>query len=452
MEHKTEILKTESLCPVCLKKIRAEKIKYKDEIYMEKYCSQHGYFKTLIWDGQPFMENWIRRKTPSYPKKHRTKVQKGCPYDCGLCENHTQHTCTALIEVTQRCNLKCNFCFASAGGNHTDIDIEKIRFLYDKVLKCSGICNIQLSGGEPTVRDDLPDIIKLGFDMGFKFIQVNTNGVRIAQDSNYLKKLKQAGLNSIFLQFDGTKERIYKELRGVDLLNLKIKAIENCQKVNIGVVLVPTLVPDVNVDNIGSIIDFAVERIPTVRGVHFQPVSYFGRFINKGNELKRITIPKILRNIEEQTEGRIKKESFFPPGCENSFCSFHGNFIYKGNKALMPVTQNKNSCCCESESGELGAQKSINFTARSWSGVKVDNNISKFNEKKVMTWDEILYNISHFSFSISGMAFQDAWNFDVERVKDCCIHTVSPDGALIPFCAYNVTDAKGNYMYRKIGR
>lgn len=452
MDNGKLLSQTESICPYCLKKIAAKKIKYGNEVYMEKSCPEHGNFKTLLWDGEPSMESWERNKIPTFPKKPFTKVEKGCPFDCGLCPEHRQHTCTALIEVTKRCNLKCKFCFASSGEHNeaSDIDLENIKFMYNSVLKSGGICNIQLSGGEPTMRDDLPDIIKLGHDLGFEFIQVNTNGIRIAQDLNYVKKLKEAGLNSIFLQFDGTNDIIYKKLRGRELLSLKIIAIDNCRKNNIGVVLVPTLVPDVNLNDIGNIIDFALDRIPSVRGVHFQPVSYFGRFSDVPKNNERITIPQVLRYIEEQTKGRIKKESFKPPGCENAFCSFHGNFMYKGKGELVAITSNKNNCCGQTERADVGAEKAKSFTKRSWSGVKMNGNIVKLSEGKGTTWDDIIYNIRNFSFSISGMAFQDAWNFDIERVKDCCIHEVSPEGKLIPFCAYNLTDCNGKYIYRSI--
>jgi uncharacterized radical SAM superfamily Fe-S cluster-containing enzyme len=451
MDSISVLCKTESICPVCLKRIPAEKIKYGDKVYIEKYCSEHGSFKTLVWSGEPAVESWVREKIPAFPEKASTEVDKGCPFDCGLCEEHRQHTCTALIEVTQRCNLKCSFCFASSGSHNEDkdISIEEIEFLYKSILDTGSTCSIQLSGGEPTLRDDLPEIIKLGHDLGFKFIQVNTNGIRIAKDKSYVKRLSEAGLNSIFLQFDGTDELVYIKLRGQELLEYKKEAIENCRKYNIAVILVPTLVRDINFSNVGSIIDFAMERIPVVRGIHLQPVSYFGRFESQPDNLERITIPEVIRNIEEQTEGRIKKENFKPSCCENSFCSFHGNFIYKGEGQLMPVTSNKESCCSETQRADVGAEKTKNFTARNWSSAKLKNNIVKLNEKKQSTWDDILYKIVNFSFTISGMAFQDAWNFDIERVKECCIHVVSPQGKLIPFCAYNLTDCNGSYIYRR---
>lgn len=439
------IFTTESLCPICFKKIPAQRVAVGDKIYLEKECPTHGQFKTLIWNGKPDIGTWIRNKIPTQPKVCFTPVEKGCPFDCGLCSEHRQHTCTALIEVTMRCNLQCNFCFASSGeARSQDPDLHKIEFLYKSVLKAGGPYNIQLSGGEPTVRDDLPEIIRLGHAMGFHFIQVNTNGLRIGEDEEFVKELKSAGLDSIFLQFDGTHDVIYQKLRGKKLLATKIKAIENCKKYNLGVVLVPTLVPNVNVNNIGEMIDFAVKRLPTVRGIHFQPVSYFGRYPHEPKENERITIPDVIRAIEAQTRGRIKRESFRPPGCENSLCSFHGNYIYKETGDLLPITRHSTACCGKAEKAEEGAEKARQFVARNWSARENQS----YNNKETMDWDDILEHIRNYSFSISGMAFQDVWNFDLERVKDCCIHIVSLDGRLIPFCAYNVTDTMGCALYR----
>lgn len=449
MDEVRVISKTESLCPICLRKIEARKIEEGNETYLQKECDTHGNFKTIIWRGSPKIDSWVRNKIHSHPKMPFTEVEKGCPFDCGLCEEHRQHTCTALIEVTDRCNLNCSFCFASSSSELGDLTIDQIEFIYKSVLKASGNCNIQISGGEPTVRDDLPEIIRLGHSIGFSFIQLNTNGIRIAEQEDYLKELKKAGLNSIFLQFDGMNDSIYESLRGRKLLDLKIKAIENCKKHNIGVVLVPTLVPRINMDNIGAIIDFALENLPTVRGVHFQPVSYFGRIPSIPKDEDRVTIPDIIRAIESQTGGRIKEESFKPPGCENSFCSFHGNYIYKGEGQLSQVTKHSSDCCCKSEKAEVGAEKAKKFVARNWSERKAINSTIKLNSSKTMSWDDIIQSIKNYSFSISGMAFQDVWNIDLDRVKDCCIHVVSPDGKLIPFCAYNLTDIEGNYLYRR---
>lgn len=428
------------------------------------------------------MEKWIVKKERAYINNPQREVSKGCPYDCGLCSEHRQHTCTALIEVTQKCNLHCRFCFADSNScEKADPTLEEIKHMYESILKTSGICNIQLSGGEPTVRKDLPDIIKMGKDLGFQFIQINTNGIRIGEDESFVKQLKAAGLSSIFLQFDGTKDEINRKLRGEELLEIKIKAIENCKKYRIGVVLVPTLVPRVNTDNIGEIIDFALEHISAVRGVHFQPVSYFGRIPFMPDDEDRITLGEVMDEIEMQTNGRIKTNSLKPAKCENSLCSFHGSFIYRGNRELMSIsdksgccsskdknddvgkkislkrkgnkivasTTSASSCCCSIEKAEIGAIKAKEFVSRNWISRKPEADKESPESNEDTGWDGILNSINNNSFSLSAMAFQDVWNVNLERIKDCCIHVVNPEGKLIPFCMYNITTIDGKSLYRK---
>lgn len=435
---------TESVCPICLSRLSATRVLYGDNVYLEKTCPIHGQFRTLLWQGSPAWQSWVRTKIPSTPPVCHTEVDKGCPHDCGLCTDHRQHTCTALLEVTHRCNLMCTYCFASAGGSSADPSMSTLEKGLENIYKASGACNLQLSGGEPTVRDDLPEIILLARRIGFPFIQLNSNGLRLAEDLDYVQKLRKAGLNSIFLQFDGTHEEIYTQLRGRKLLEIKIQAIKNCTINGVGVVLVPTVVPGINTDNIGEMIQFAIENSPGVRGIHFQPVSYFGRFPQEPSDEDRITLPQVMQAIEAQTEGLIKTDNLKPPGCENALCSFHGNFrILPGGKIKALSTNS----CCSGEKAYVGASKNRKFVSRQWTGISLDVPSNKENLEN--TWDNLLHELKTHSFTISGMAFQDAWNLDLERLKDCCIHVMSPEGKLIPFCAYNLTSADGTSLYRR---
>lgn len=436
-----EILETtQSLCPICLARIEAYKVKEDGKIYMVKRCNEHGEFKTILWRGHPNYEDWKRPKTPAYPLNPFTEVSKGCPYDCGLCYDHRQHTCTALIEITDRCNLKCEFCFANSGGNN-DPDLDTIKYYYKRILESGGVCNIQLSGGEPTLRDDLPEIIKIGHDMGFEFIQLNTNGLRL-KDLGFVKELKNAGLNSVFLQFDGLENSIYSALRGEKILEDKLKAIENLKKMDIGTVLVCTIVPGVNDSSLYDILKFGTKHIPTIRGVHFQPVSYFGRIPNIPKDKDRITLPEVMEKLCKQSENLIKITDFKPPGCENALCSFHANYIVMEEK-LIHLGGNSEECICNIEKGEEGSRKAKDFVKRNWSLEE-----EKSEEGKYSSFTQLLNIIKNNHFSISTMAFQDVWNLDIERLMDCCIHVVSKEGNLIPFCAYNLTNQDGESLYR----
>jgi hypothetical protein len=438
-------MKTESLCPICLKLVDAKYIEENEGVYLVKSCELHGEFKTIVWKGKTKIEDWMNKKIRNYIKNPLTSVDKGCPYDCGLCSNHRQTTCTALIEVTNDCNLYCSFCFASAKDKKLhEPSLKEIEFYFDRIKKQSGICNIQLSGGEPTVRDDLGEIIKVGKDKGFEFIQINTNGIRIGQDESYLKVLKNAGLSSVYLQFDGTTDDIYENIRGRKLLKEKVDAIKNCTKYNIGVVLVPVIIPGVNDHNIGEMIDFALKYTPTVRGIHFQPVSYFGRTAFRPKDKDRITLPQLMEEIELQTKGAVKSENLKPACCENSLCSFNGSFVFDERKKLKSASKRESKCGCNTVDAAEGAVKAKKFVASNWKlDIPAERKYSTGN-----SWDKLINEIKTRKFSISAMAFQDAYNVDLERIKDCCIHVVSREGNMIPFCMYNITDTEGSSLYR----
>jgi len=440
---------TESVCPECLARIPAHNVRRGDDVYLRKTCPEHGDFETIVWRGQPDYLGWVKPKIPAHPTNPLTAVEQGCPFDCGLCPDHRQHTCTAVLEVTQQCDLRCPFCFASAGSRRTvDPAIKVIEGWYRRLLDSGGPANIQLSGGEPTLRNDLPEIIALGRSLGFSFIQVNSNGLRLARDADYVRRLKEAGLSSVFLQFDGTDDAIMKTTRGVRLLERKRAAIERCAENDLGVVLVPTLVPGVNTGDIGRIIDFALGYFPAVRGVHFQPVAYFGRYPKKPADADRFTIPDVIRAVEEQTGGRIKAESFTTSGCENALCSLHGNFVVMPDGSLRPWTHHKSEACCTPQPAEIGAQKTRQFVAEHWSAGPELVPVDSIGEGSFREWEVFLARTRTHTFCISGMAFQDAWSLDLERLKDCCIHSVSPDGRIIPFCAYNLTSRTGRALYR----
>lgn len=441
--------KVESVCPVCLKRTGGSKILRGNNVYIRKMCPEHGSFETVIWRGIPSYTKWLKEQKPVHPVKPMTEVKKGCPFDCGLCSDHEQRPCCVLLELTMRCNIGCNFCFASSGGKDLpkDPSLDKIKWWYERILEHEGHCNIQLSGGEPTLRDDLPEIIKIGRSLGFTYFQLNTNGLRLAQDPEYLGKLKKAGLKAVFLQFDGTSDDIYEKLRGRPLLEEKLQAIENCKKEGLGVVLVPTLVPGVNTHNIGDIIRFGLKNSPFIRGVHFQPVSYFGRFPEAPKDEQRITLPEVMQKIEQQTDGLVKIQNMVSPNAQHSICSFNSNFVYMPDGTISPLTR-QTDCCCRQDNSEASV-KTRQFVASRWSASETPKNDCCSPEKnEIKTWDDFLERAKTHSFTISAMAFQDAWTLDLDRLRRCCINIMSPDGKLIPFCAYNLTNCEGIPLYR----
>jgi hypothetical protein len=278
---------------------------------LEKSCPEHGNLeKVLLWKNFPKpYDEWTRCVPATAP------ASEDCPSLCGLCPDHQQETCTAILEVTARCDLQCPVCFAAAGtGVSPDPDQAQIARMLAMVREKAGLCPLQISGGEPTLRDDLPQIVAQARSMGFDPIQINTNGIRLAREDAYGRALVGAGATVIYLQFDGVAGSVYEKIRGADLLPVKIQAIRNCERWKVGVILVPTLVKDVNDGQIGSIIQFAKEWIPTVKGVHFQPLTYLGRYPRSPRNEDRFLLSDLLAAIEDQTHGELKVENLLPSG------------------------------------------------------------------------------------------------------------------------------------------
>ena len=464
--EKAHPIETLSLCPVCLKRIKATRLLRGDDVFLVKECGDHGSFSTVLWRGEPSMAEWRRPKAPVHPELCYGMIEKGCPFDCGLCSAHEQLPCSVLFEVTDRCNLHCPVCFADSGRRNTeDPPLENISWLLKRAMAAAGPCNLQLSGGEPTLRDDLPEIVDVARRTGYSFIQVNTNGLRLASDKDYARRLVAAGLSSVFLQFDGVDDGIYRSLRGRPLLDQKLRTVKNCGENGLGVVLIPTLVKGVNTDSVGAIVQQALQLAPTVRGIHFQPVSYFGRFPGQSGDEGRFTLPELMRCLEEQTGGLLKVADFSPPGCEHAHCSFHATYVHSAEGRLRPIGGAKGDSCCSEDIGPGGVKRTVETVSRRWR-LPVPASFSSHSPPSqetsccsgdtaetirvegLLSLDLFLQEVAARSFTISAMAFQDAHNLDLERLRGCCISVISADGRLIPFCIYNLTSREGRSLYR----
>lgn len=428
---------TESLCPHCLKKIPARYVRENGKAYMYKKCPEHGEFKVLFWNDADMYEAWKAQAIHAPKKNHDKPESKGCPFDCGLCDEHLSGTCTAILEITYRCNMQCNVCFADANTEQFDPDLEQIRTMYAAALNSNRFCSVQLSGGEPTVREDLPEIVRLGKSMGIVHLQVNTNGIRISNDIAFLQKLKDAGLDLIYLQFDGVDDEIYRVIRGRDMLDIKRRAIENCEKVGIGVLLVPVVIPGLNLHRLGEIVEFAKAHIPTVKGIHFQPVSYFGRYPGQTpSDESRCGLSDVLHALDEQCE-ELNLEHFVPRKQFDPHCDFSSTYYLSEDGRLIPMSD-KNQNCSDTEETDF-VEKTNVYTDKRWrfqEGRPTESELMKF----------VTRTLTH-SFCISGMGFQDVWNIDLGRLHGCCVHMITGKGEVIPFCAFHLTSESGERLY-----
>ena len=437
---------TKSLCPICLQVIPAQRVEIDNNIYIIKVCPQHGEYQALIWRDAARYESWAEGSAHAQPIGPDARDHPECPYDCGLCSQHEGGTCTAVFHLTDECNLSCPVCFASADGGRNDsrLPLETIRNMYEYHLGIGPAPSIQLSGGEVTLRDDLPEIVKLGKGLGVAHLQVNTNGLRLAAEPEFAYKLKEAGTDLIYLQFDGVSDEVYRTLRGRNLLEVKQNALEHCGEVGLGVLLVPTVVPGVNDRQLGDMIAFAKKWMPVVKGLHFQPVTYFGRFPGQApSDSDRLTLPELIDKLESQTGGEIPRSAMVPRKRYDSHCAFSSVFLLGRDGRLHPTTngQEQEPTAQSVESSDRFVAKANEYTNKFWRMAG-----SGSGEKKKTTG--LAQHLLNSTLAITGMHFQDVWSVDLARLKGCCVHVTTPDLRVIPLCAYYMTGADGRRLHR----
>ncbi len=469
-------MKTKSLCPECLEVIDAEVYEAEGEILIKKKCEKHGEFDDVYWSDASLYHKFAKWSYDGNAGITLTKTDKGCPFDCGLCPEHKSSTMLALIDLTNRCNQRCPTCFANAAavGYLYEPTMEQLREMMIMLRSETPPCPaVQFAGGEPTIRDGFVDIVKMARELGFSHIQVATNGIALAKSEQFCHRLKEAGLHTVYLQFDGVTEEPYKKLRGIPALKTKLKAIESCRRSGLkSVVLVPTLMRGVNDDQMGDIVRFAADNLDVVKGVNAQPISFEGRIDESERKRGRITIPDFMKLLEEQTDGEIPKESFYPvpfvvpvsyfveawkqvPQLELSVHPHCGaaTYVFVENGKFIPITEfidvegfmeflmESAEEINKSKIGKLKAMAKMmrlggKFIDREKAPAVFDNFTSLTNILEGGN-RESLAEFHRKALFIGAMHFQDAFNFDLERVKRCGIHYATPDGRIIPFCSYN---------------
>ena len=337
--------KTLSLCPDCLKRIEADMVEKDGAVYMMKTCPDHGSFEILVWEdtGENYLK-WIESGGTALDKENNKGPRpsiEGCPYDCGICSSHARDISTAALMTCNVCDVNCPICFTKDAeqGRYMPSNEELLRIAGNYKNCYSAEHLIELCGGEPTVREDLPELCVELKKLGFDHIQLNTNGIRIADDIDFLRRLKEGGVSVVYLGFDGVDPEVYSRKYGRNLYETKLRAIRNCAEVQLAVVLVPVVIKGVNDNQLGDIIRVAKENMPAVKGVYFQPVSYFGRYPGTPADKDRITIPAVIRLLEEQTDGEISQKHINPGGSEHALCSFGAFYMANRRGDLKAITK-----------------------------------------------------------------------------------------------------------------
>ncbi|MEM3013943.1 MAG: radical SAM protein, partial [Candidatus Bathyarchaeia archaeon] len=443
------------------------------KIKIYKTCPKHGEFDDLYFGDADMYYRFARwlhdGKGTGNPNVEMPRCS--CPANCGLCSSHLSHTGLSNLVITNRCDLHCWYCFfyAEKAGYIYEPTLDQIREMV-KQLKAERPVpgnSVQITGGEPCLRDELPEIIRILKEEGVDHIQLNTNGIRLANDFNFFKRVKEAGVSNLYMSFDGVTPRTNPKNHWE-----VPKTLDNARKLGVGVVLVPTVIKTVNDHELGDIIRFGFQNIDVVRAVNFQPVSLTGRMPKKEREKYRITIPDCIIRIEEQTNGEIPRDAWFPvPACTPltnfieaitrraqyelsiHFACGAGTYVFKDHDKLIPITSFVDVegliKYLQDKTEEIEAGKNPFYVA-----LKVLANIGKhINTSKQptgMNLKHMLYNIiikhnyhtvgdwHRRSLFLGMMHFQDKYNHDEERLRRCDIHYLTPDMRIIPFCAFNV--------------
>ncbi|XMB86781.1 radical SAM protein [Mycoplasmatota bacterium WC44] len=447
MENKyTYYESTTSICNTCLKQITGKIIFEDNKVYLLKRCSEHGVMKELLDHDIDYYKNKRKYDKPGTLSKTQTIYKNGCPYDCGLCTEHDQHSCITLIEVTNRCNLNCSMCYANAGDSK-DLSLDKISEMLDFVMEVEDNKAeiLQISGGEPTLHKDIIRIIDLARNKDFKYVMLNTNGIRIAEDEEFVKELsKFVGKFEVYLQFDGFNDEYYDLARGQKLLDIKLKAIDNLNKYNIPTTLVATIENGVNDSEIGLLVSFGLEN-NSVRGINFQPVAYFGRKEVPSNRLDRSTVTDIINKIEKQTSKVLVKKDFIPLPCNVERVAI--SYLYKNKNSFVPLTRSDavkeylpyiNNTFAYTVEDALALGNEIKFGCCNTLDFLRD--FKDFVPKGFMKWDKERRSkyVSDNTFRISITSFVDRYNFDLKSMQKECVHVVTKDLKRIPFSAYNM--------------
>ena len=446
-----------SLCTTCYRRIDAKIVFEEGCVYLLKRCMQHGFERVLIADDVDYYRRCreVFIKPPEMPERYNTPIKHGCPYDCGLCPDHEQHSCLSLLEICDACNLSCPICYAQSGTHRTEYkSLEQIGRMLDCIASNEAQPDIvQISGGEPTLHPQFFEVLDAARQRPIRHLMVNTNGIRIAQDAAFAERLATYMPKfELYLQFDSLRREPLMQLRGADLRNIRTKALERLNQLGVSTTLVVTVERGVNDDQLGEIVDYALQQ-PCVRGVTFQPVQQAGRLENYDSAVHRLTLTEVRRRILEQTSV-FKPEDLIPVPCHPD--SLAMGYAMKIGAKVLPLTSMVSPDVLINGGGNTiiyehdpaireDLERNPNLRAQLFKLFSTNHS----PQAQASTLRELLCclpqimaprNLGYDNlFRVLIVQFIDAQSFDLRSIKKTCVHIAHPDGErLIPFDTYNM--------------
>ena len=441
-----------------------------NRVYFRKHCPTHGTREDFVCSDASMFDRNEYSLPGKVPAAYGSAVRLGCPYDCGLCEEHEQHTCIGLLEITQHCNLSCPICFAKSGPGGEHLSLNQCQSAIDRLVEVETQPEVlQLSGGEPTVHPKFERIVKYACDQPIDVVMVNTNGIRIARDPELVRLLASLKHRcEVYLQFDSFEDPAVEALRGQSLVQTKLAAIEKLGEAGIRTTLVCTLQSGVNEDQIGPLTAFAAAR-PWITGLSFQPTTFTGRYFLPEDLESRITFPDVIHGLQEQSKGVWKAEDFSPLPCAHPnghslayayrsqqddrtkllplarFINFEehldllaGRITFDRGRVKELLENYLKSASCGNLPA-VSAEAPLRLAGEKGSDLPADELQTEFLRKaltQTLAPEDML--------RITITSFMDAYNFDVRQLMKSCVHHLLPSGHLIPFSAYNVLYRDGH--------
>jgi hypothetical protein len=434
-----------SLCAQCLRRIEAKQVVQEGQVWMHKWCPEHGASKVLIATDAEYWRagREIYIKPPEMPLRFNTPVHYGCPYDCGVCPDHMQHACLTVLEITDHCNLQCPVCYADSGPQRPGFrDLSTIEAMLDAIVANEGEPDVvQISGGEPTLHPQFFEVLDAARRRPIRHLMLNTNGIRLANDRAFAERLAgYAPGFEVYLQWDSFDGAALQKLRGVDLRGVRQRALETLNELNLSTTLVVTVARDCNEGELGALIEHAA-RQRAVRGVTVQPVQHAGRVAGFDPARNRLTLTEVRSRILEQTS-IFAPADIIPVPCNPDALAMA--YAIKTPSGLKPLTHlippevllagERNTIVFEKDPA-LKERLFRLFATNHGPGGQAHALADLLCclpqvQSPGIGYDQV--------FRLLIMHFMDAWNFDLRAMKKSCVHIVQPDGRLIPFEAFNL--------------
>ena len=473
---------TKSLCPQCLAVVDAKIITKGNRVYFRKFCADHGVREDFVCSDASLFDRNEFTLPGKQPTKFGIAPKLGCPYDCGVCSEHEQHSCIGLLEITSHCNLECPICFAASGPGGTHLTVEECKRAIDRLVEVETQPEIlQLSGGEPTIHPEFETIFQYACDQPIDIVMINTNGLRIAKDPKFVEFLASYRTRcEVYFQFDSFEDVQTEALRGVSLVETKLKAIDRLGELGIRTTLVCTLQAGINDHEMAAITEFAVQR-PWITGVSFQPTTYTGRYFLPDELEQRITFPDILHGLEAQTNGRWRASDFSPLPCahpnghtlaytyrrfapdleftplarfidiERHIDLLSGRITFDRPRAKELISTVLEAFGCGlGKADPQQIDSALGLFAQHLQANNSDSETDLSAGNTVSLAKDFLNSALKLKLEpehmlrITTTSFMDAYNFDIRQLMKSCVHHILPSGHLIPFSAYNVLYRNGH--------